>query len=65
MEAASILEIIKSGGWALSPFLFWLWWRSDSERRETQLKLENLSERTIVIMTELKGLLSGNRGPAA
>lgn len=65
MDAASILEIVKSGGWALSPFLFWLWWRSDSERRETQVKLENLSERCIVVMTELKGLLSGNRGPAA
>jgi hypothetical protein len=64
MDAASILEIVKSGGWALSPFLFWLWWRSDLERRETQSKLENLSERTIVIMTELKGLLRGNRGPA-
>lgn len=63
MEAGQILEIIKSGGWALSPFLFWLWWRSDTERRDTQSKLENLSERTIVIMTELKGLLSG-RGPA-
>lgn len=63
MEASQILEIIKSGGWALSPFLFWLWWRSDSERRDIQQRLENLSERTITIMTELKGLLSG-RGQA-
>lgn len=59
MTSAEILEIIKTGGWALSPFLFWLWLRSDSERRETQSRLETLSERTIVIMTELKGLLTG------
>ena len=61
MDAGQMLEIIKSGGWALSPFLFWLWWRSDLERREIQSRLETLSERTIVIMTELKGLLTGGR----
>jgi len=64
VTSAQIFEIIKSGGWALSPFLFWLWLRSDSERRAVQDKLDNLSERTIVLMTELKGLLSGKGSQA-
>jgi len=40
VTSAQIFEIIKSGGWALSPFLFWLWLRSDSERRAVQDKLD-------------------------
>lgn len=59
MTAAEMFEYIKAGGGILSPFLFWLWLRSETERRSVQDKLDNLSERTIVLMTELKGLLSG------
>jgi len=62
MGPDQIFEIVQKGGWALSPLLFWLWWRSDMERRSLQVKLENLSERTITIMVELKGLLSGRGG---
>ena len=39
-----------------------LWWLERLERRATVAKLENLSERTLVLLTELKGLLSGKRG---
>lgn len=59
IEASQIFEIIKSGGWALSPFLFWLWLRESTERRSLQSKLDSLSERTLILMTELKGLFKG------
>lgn len=48
-----IWEVIKTGGWALSPLLFWLWLRSDTERQALQGKYEILAERTIEAMTEL------------
>lgn len=36
-----------------------MWWLERLDRREAYAKLETLSERTLVLLTELKGLLSG------
>jgi hypothetical protein len=36
-----------------------MWWLERSDRKEAYAKLETLSERTLVLLTELKGLLSG------
>lgn len=36
-----------------------MWWLERSDRKSAYAKLETLSERTLVLMTELKGLLSG------
>lgn len=41
-----------------------LWWLERSDRRAVSAKLETLSERTLVLLTELKGLLSGKRSGA-
>lgn len=38
-----------------------LWWLERSDRKAASAKLETLSERTLVLLTELKGLLSGKR----
>lgn len=38
-----------------------MWWLERSDRKEASAKLETLSERTLVLLTELKGLLSGGR----
>lgn len=41
-----------------------LWWLERSDRKAASAKLEILSERTLVLLTELKGLLSGKRSGA-
>lgn len=70
MPPPEIWEVIKTGGWALSPLLFWLWWRSDTERQALQGKYETMAERTIEAMTEVSNavktidrLFSGGRNP--
>lgn len=37
------------------------WWLERLDRKAAYAKLETLSERTLVLLTELKGLLSGKR----
>lgn len=59
MDAAAVFEMLKVGGWALSPLLFYLLLDEKKERRATQAKLEALSEKTMILLTELKGLVSG------
>lgn len=41
-----------------------LWWLERLDRKAASAKLETLSERTLVLLTELKGLLSGKRSGA-
>lgn len=59
MDAPAVFEMLKVGGWALSPLLFYLLVDEKKERRATQAKLEALSEKTMILLTELKGLVSG------
>lgn len=59
MTAPEIFELLKVGGWALSPLLFYLLVDEKKERRATQAKLEDLSAKTLILLTELKGLVSG------
>lgn len=56
------LEKLISGGPAL--IFATLWWLERSDRKAVSAKLETLSERTLVLLTELKGLLSGKRSGA-
>lgn len=44
--------------------LFYLLVDEKKERRATQAKLEDLSAKTLILLTELKGLVSG-KGNAA
>lgn len=37
-----------------------LWWLERADRQKAYTKLESLSERTHVVLTELKGLLTGS-----
>lgn len=41
-----------------------MWWLERLDRKEANKKLETLSERTLVTLTELKGMLSGKRNGA-
>jgi hypothetical protein len=53
------LEKVVAGGPAA--ILGLMWWLERQDRKAAYAKLETLSERTIVLLTELKGLLSGKR----
>lgn len=68
MNAAEVFEYVKNGGGYCAPLLlialFWM----NAERKDLLQKLEakstkveSLSERTIVVLTELKGLF-GQKG---
>jgi len=67
MPLAELMEYVKAGGGICAPLLllalFWLnGERKDAvaEAKAANEKMANLSERTIVLFTEIKGLL-GNR----
>ena len=67
MPLAGLMEYVKAGGGICAPLLllalFWLnGERKDAvaEAKAANEKMANLSERTIVLFTEIKGLL-GNR----
>jgi hypothetical protein len=62
------LDLLQRGGAILSPFLAYalLWMTGDRNRLLTRLeekstKVEDMAERMIVVMTEVKGLFSGRR----
>lgn len=70
MTAVEFFDYIKNGGGYCAPLLFaaLLWMTKERndllEKLESKsAKVESLSERTIIVLTELKGLLShkGNR----
>lgn len=42
-----------------------MWWLERLDRKEANRDLKTLSERTVITLTELKGLLSGRRGNGA
>lgn len=69
MTAAEIFEYVKNGGGYCAPLLLVALIWMNGERRDLLTKLEaksgkveSLSERTIIVLTELKGLL-GHKGP--
>lgn len=70
MSPTDILDMIAKYGPG-SIFVV-LWWIERTDHQKTQIKLDasqdkvgNLSERVIVLMTEIKGLLSGEKRSAA
>jgi hypothetical protein len=58
-EWIPILEKIIAGGPAVIFGL--LWWLERSDRISKDLKLEQLTERTLVLLTELKGMITGKK----
>jgi len=42
-----------------------MWWLERLDRKEAVRDLKSLSERTVITLTELKGMLSGKRGNGA
>lgn len=68
MTAAEIFEYVKNGGGYCAPLLLaaLIWMNSERKDLLTKLeaksaKVESLSERTIILLTEFKGML-GHRG---
>ncbi len=71
MSEADLFLFVKDGGAYCSPLLLMAlyWMNKDRNRMMAELKsksdkLEQLAERTIVIMTEFKGLLTGRKEAA-
>lgn len=67
MELPELIEYVKSGGGICAPLLLLalLWMNNERKNALAKLdianaKLESLSERSIILFTEIKGLL-GNR----
>lgn len=52
-----LLELIRSGGAALAPFLGLLWWLERGERKELADKLQVLSQENMEAITETKAAL--------
>lgn len=51
--------MVQKGGAALVPFLFWLYLSERSDRKDLQTKLDDLTDRSLIMLTELKGLITG------
>ncbi len=54
-----LIDIVAKGGAALSPLLLFLWWRADTERRDTQRKFDTMVDKTLLAMTELNAVVRG------
>jgi hypothetical protein len=58
-EWTGILEKVIAGGPAL--IFAVLWWLERTDRISKDLKLEQLTERMLVLVTELKGMMTGKK----
>ena len=65
MPLAEVIEYVKAGGGIAAPLLLLalIWMNKQREEareeaKETAAKLADLSERTIVLLTELKGMVT-------
>jgi hypothetical protein len=58
-EWTGILEKVIAGGPAL--IFAVLWWLERTDRISKDLKLEQLTERMLVLVTELKGMMTAKR----
>lgn len=52
-----LVEFVGKAGAVAAPIFLFLYWDERSQRRALQERLDILSERTVVAMTEMKGLL--------
>jgi hypothetical protein len=58
-EWTGMLEKVVAGGPAL--IFAVLWWLERTDRISKDLKLEQLTERMLVLITELKGMMTGKK----
>jgi hypothetical protein len=58
-EWTGMLEKVIAGGPAL--IFAVLWWLERTDRISKDLKLEQLTERMLVLVTELKGMMTGKK----
>jgi hypothetical protein len=58
-EWMGVLEKVIAGGPAM--IFGWLWWLERTDRISKDLKLEQLTERMLVLVTELKGMMTGKK----
>jgi len=57
MTLPEFLELIKAGGGILAPVFAVLWWLERDERKDSQAELKQVSEKSVVAITELKSLV--------
>jgi hypothetical protein len=58
-EWTGMLEKVIAGGPAL--IFAVLWWLERTDRISKDVKMEQLTERTLVLLTELKGMITGKK----
>jgi hypothetical protein len=57
MTLPELLEYVKAGGGILAPVFAILWWLERGERQDSQTELKQVSEKSVVAITELKSLI--------
>lgn len=57
MSLAELLEYVKAGGGVLAPVFAILWWLERGERQDSQTELKQVSEKSVVAITELRALV--------
>jgi hypothetical protein len=57
MTLPEILEYVKAGGGILAPVFAILWWLERGERQDSQAELKQVSEKSVVAITELRALI--------
>lgn len=57
MTLPELLEYVKAGGGVLAPVFCVLWWLERGERQDSQAELKQVSEKSVVAITELRALV--------
>lgn len=57
MTLPELLEYVKAGGGVLAPVFAILWWLERGERQDSQTELKQVSEKSVVAITELRALI--------
>lgn len=57
MTLPELLEYVKAGGGVLAPVFAILWWLERNERQDSQTELKQVSEKSVVAITELRALV--------
>ncbi len=57
MSLLDLLEYVKAAGGVTAPVFAILWWLERGERQDSQTELKQVSEKSVIAITELKALI--------
>ena len=58
MTLPEFMEYVRAGGAVTAPIFALLWWLERDERKDSQKELKDVSERSVVAISEMKGLVT-------